>query len=68
MTLPKCDCCGRFHTCGPGSAWKMIYSGYPPTPDREITRCKKCVDLYGEFVPDDRIKEGYSVGVAKGGE
>ena len=59
----NCDRCGRFHDHGPGSAWKMIYSGYPPTPDREISRCKKCVETYGPFYPDLGIKPEYSCGL-----
>jgi hypothetical protein len=67
----NCDKCGRFHDHGPGSAWKMVYSGGPiPMPDREITRCKKCVEKHGPFMPQLGIKPKYSCGVVgdkKGG-
>ena len=63
MIIDKCDCCGRFHNCEIGSAWKMIYSGYPPMPDREITCCVSCVNKYGKFQPQDGIKSEYSCGI-----
>ena len=63
MEMPKCDRCGRFHKCESGSAWKMVYSGYPPEPDHEISRCKKCVEIYGEFYVQNGIKPEYSCGL-----
>lgn len=45
--MPKCDRCGRFHSCEPGSSWAMRYSGYPLQPDHEATRCKRCTDKFG---------------------
>lgn len=43
----RCDNCGRFHSGEPGSSGVMLYSGYPPVPDREITRCFACTRKYG---------------------
>ena len=45
--FPKCDLCGRFHKSEAGSSYAMRYSGYPPTPDHEATRCLKCTKLAG---------------------
>lgn len=59
----SCDCCGRFHDHGPGSAWMMVYSGVPLQPDREITRCRSCVEKHGAFQPQHGIKPEYSCGV-----
>lgn len=59
----KCACCGRFHASGVGSAWKMVYSGCPPIPDREISKCKKCVEKWGPFTPQHGIKPECSCGV-----
>jgi len=59
----NCDCCGRFHDHGPGSACKMVYSGWPPTPDREITRCRACVEKYGPFNPQSNIDPKYGCGI-----
>lgn len=63
MDMPKCDCCGRFMCVEPGTGWKMIYSGYPPTPDREVYRCKRCVAEHGTFEPQHGIKPECSCGV-----
>lgn len=63
MNMPKCHDCGRFHKAGPGSAWKMVYYGYPPQPDREITRCLRCVQEHGQFSPQTGIKPDSSCGV-----
>ena len=63
-TLPKCHDCGRFmRTTKPGVAWKMVYSGYPPGPDREIFRCVPCVEKFGTFIPQSGIKPEHSCGV-----
>lgn len=67
----NCDKCGRFHDHGPGSAWKVVYGGFPPTPDHELTRCRQCVERYGAFVPQHGIKPEFSCGLvrdARGGE
>lgn len=45
--LPKRDHCGRFMRCEPGSSYAMRYSGYPPTPDHEQTRCRPCTEAHG---------------------
>lgn len=52
-----CDWCGRFMTCKPGASWAMVYSGFPPTPDREVFRCKSCTDLHGPLHAQAGIKE-----------
>ena len=36
--MPNCECCGRFMKCERGAAWRMIFTGHPPTPDREVYR------------------------------
>lgn len=59
----NCHTCGRFHSGGPGSAWKLVHSGHPPMPDREITRCRKCVEKVGPFVPQSGIRPECSCGV-----
>jgi hypothetical protein len=66
MNYFNCDKCGKFHDRGAGSAWKMIYSG--PMPDREITRCKSCVDKYGSFEPQSGIRPECSCGIIPAGE
>ena len=58
-----CDLCGRFHKCEPGSAWKMVYSGYPPEPDHEATRCKVCVDKHGPMDAQHGILPEFSTGI-----
>lgn len=59
----NCDCCGRFHDHGPGSAWKVVYSGVMLEPDHEKTRCRACVEKHGPFKPDPRIKAEFSCGI-----
>lgn len=61
----QCSTCGRFMVIEPGCAIKMLYSGYPPTPDRELFRCRACVDKYGGFTPQHGIKPEYSAWVVK---
>jgi hypothetical protein len=63
--MSNCSTCGKFHNHGPGSAWKMVHSGYPPTPDRELSRCLKCVEKYGPFNPQSGIKPEYSCGIVQ---
>jgi hypothetical protein len=58
----NCADCGRF--CRP-AAWKMVYSGYPPTPDRELYKCEKCLSTNGAFEPDYRIRPEASCGLIK---
>lgn len=66
--MNHCDACGRFHVGGPGSAWKMIYSGGPiPEPDREITRCRSCVEKHGLFEPQSGIVPQFSCGLVQEG-
>lgn len=59
----NCDRCGRFHDFGPGCAWMLVYSGVPLQPDHEITRCRRCVEKYGAFVPQYGIKPECSCGI-----
>lgn len=61
----KCCRCGRFHSGGPGSAWKIVYSGVLPEPDHEITSCAKCVEKWGPLWPDPRIKPELSTGIVR---
>jgi len=63
--MPKCHDCGRF--CVP-AAWKLVYSGYPPSPDREIYRCAACTEKLGPFNPQHGIKPEFSCGQTQGGE
>jgi len=63
--MPKCSRCGRFHSMGPGSAWKMVYSGANLEPDHEITSCAKCVEKWGPFPSDPRIKPECSTGIVR---
>jgi hypothetical protein len=58
-----CDRCGRFHDCGDGSAWRMVYSGHPLMPSHGETRCRKCVERFGPFLPQYGIKEKDSCGI-----
>jgi hypothetical protein len=60
-----CSDCGRFFKMEPGVAWKMVYSGYPPTPDREIFKCRKCTEANGQFAPQHGIRPECSCGVQK---
>jgi hypothetical protein len=60
--LPNCDTCGRFHTCEPGSAWKMVYGGWPPEPSHEVTRCLSCVEKHGGFIRQSGIRPDASCG------
>jgi hypothetical protein len=64
MTLPKCDRCGRFMRCDPGSSYAMRYSGYPPTPDHEVTRCIKCTAEAGPLTASHGIAE-WTAGVVQ---
>lgn len=64
-TLPNCSCCGRFMRVEPGAAWRMVYSGWPPSPDHEDYRCKRCVEKFGAFTPQSGIKPEASCGVFK---
>lgn len=45
--MPKCDRCGRFMRCDPGSSYAMRYSGWPLVPDHEDTRCLRCTESHG---------------------
>lgn len=55
--MPKCDHCGRFMHCVPGSSFAMRYSGFPPTPDHEQTRCVKCTTAHGPLTASAGIAE-----------
>lgn len=55
--LLNCDNCGRFMTREPGSSYAMRYSGYPPTPDHEQTRCKPCTEAHGALRASTGIAE-----------
>lgn len=59
----RCHCCGKFFRLEPGCAWKMRYSGYPPTPDEELYKCKRCVATDGPFTPQHGIKPEASCGL-----
>lgn len=61
----NCSSCGQFFRYEPGVAWQMVYSGYPRTPDREIYRCKRCVAVFGEFIPQSDIRPEYSCGIVQ---
>ena len=45
--MPRCEACGRFHVAGPGSSWAVRFSGWPPMPDHEVTRCVRCTERLG---------------------
>lgn len=62
--LPKCDKCGRFHTAKPGSSWAMRYSGWPPTPDHEATRCVRYTTQNGPLLVQYGMAE-HTAGVIK---
>lgn len=47
LDMPKCDACGRFMRCDPGSSYAMRYSGWPLEPDHEATRCVRCTEEKG---------------------
>lgn len=60
---PNCQTCGKFFKASDGYAWRMVYSGYPPTPDREVFRCRRCMDSLGGFEPQSGIRPECSCGV-----
>lgn len=66
LSPPTCADCGRFFRVEPGVAWKMVYSGYPPSPDREIFKCKRCCEKNGPFTPQHNIRPEYSCGILRG--
>jgi hypothetical protein len=55
--LPKCDRCGRFHKCEPGSSYAMRFSGWPLTPDHEATRCLKCTSAFGPLEAQHGVRD-----------
>lgn len=63
--LPNCHDCGKF--CVP-VAWKMVYSGFPPEPDREMVKCRPCFQENGPFIPQSGIRPEYSCGILAGAE
>jgi hypothetical protein len=56
-TMPKCDQCGRFMRCEPGSSYAMRYSGFPPCPDHEQVRCLRCTASLGPLQASSGIAE-----------
>lgn len=62
--LPKCDYCGRFHKCEPGSSYAMRYSGWPLSPDHEATRCRRCTEAHGPLRAQSGVME-WTAGVVK---
>ena len=62
---PQCDLCGRFHSAVPGSSWAMIYSGHPPTPDREISRCLACTKACGPLTAQIGIVPEFGAGIVQ---
>lgn len=62
-SLPNCQACGRFTRVEPGVAWKMVYSGWPPTPDREVYKCLRCTAANGPFEPQVGIRPECSCGM-----
>lgn len=66
MALDNCETCGQFHACGLGSAWMTVYSGAPwYEPERDITRCVRCVERVGPFHPQHGIKPEHNCGIVK---
>lgn len=61
----NCCTCGRFMSVEPGASWKMVYSGYPPTPDRELYQCKNCTEKHGALPTDPRIRPECSAGICR---
>lgn len=61
--MPKCDCCGRFMRCTAGASWAMRFSGWPPTPDHEATRCARCTSKLGPIHHDARTKPELTSGL-----
>jgi len=43
----------------------MVYSGANLEPDHEITSCAKCVEKWGPFPSDPRIKPECSTGIVR---
>lgn len=65
MYTPKCHCCGKFFSMQQRYAWKMVYSGYPQTPDEEIFMCYKCLGSGSGFTPQEGIKKEFSCGIVE---
>jgi hypothetical protein len=72
VTLPNCDTCGRFTKEEPGASWKMVCSGWPPTPDHDVIRCRSCTEKHGPLQPQAGIRPEYGAGIysalGEGGE
>jgi hypothetical protein len=62
-SLPNCMSCGRFTKEESGASWRMVCSGYPPTPDHDEIRCKVCTEKYGPLQAQAGIKPEYGAGV-----
>ena len=62
-TRPNCDACGRFHGQTKGASWAMRYSGWPPTPDREVFRCAPCTARLGPLEAQSGIRPEMAAGV-----
>ena len=65
MTADRVNCCscGRFMRCDPGASWKMVYSGYPPTPDHEDFQCVTCTETHGPLQTQSGIRPEFGAGV-----
>jgi hypothetical protein len=63
-TLPNCVTCGRFTGLGPGTSWRMVYSGGPiPMPDHEQIQCRRCTDEHGPLPGQSGIRPECASGV-----
>lgn len=58
-----CVTCGRFMRIETGASWRMVYSGYPPTPDHEENRCKSCTEKHGPLPCQHGIKPEFGAGI-----
>jgi len=61
----QCHSCGRFFKPQGHAMWRMVFSGYPPSPDREIFICDACVQKFGPFEAQPGIKPDASCGYLK---
>jgi len=59
----NCESCGRFCKCEPGASWKMVYTGFPPAPDHEVIRCKRCTTELGPLAGQLGIRPEFAAGV-----
>jgi hypothetical protein len=61
--MPKCDTCGKFMRCESGASWAMRFSGWPPMPDHEATRCPGCTEAFGPLEADHHTKPEMTSGL-----